>query len=88
MLENVKDNLRIRHSALDLEITQTIDAAKADLERVGVVIDLHDPLCAQAIKLYCRWAYNFENQADRYLSAYENLRNVMSLDMSRREPDV
>lgn len=88
MLENVKDNLRIRHSALDLEITGTIDAAKADLERVGVVCSPQDPLIEQAIKLYCRWAYNFENQADRYLSAYENLRNVMSLDMNRREPDV
>ena len=88
MLDIIKENLRIRHSALDLEITSTIGAAKADLERVGVIVNEEDPLIEQSIKLYCRWAYNFENQADRYLLAYQGMRDSMSLDSTRRQTDV
>lgn len=88
MLDNVKENLRIRHSALDSEVADTIGAARSDLERVGVRWSDFDPLILQAVKLYCRWSFNFENQADRYLRAYEDLRDSMSLDSTRRQADV
>lgn len=88
LVTQIKDNLRISHNKLDDEILSTIKACQDDLERVGISVDESDDLTVQAIKLYCRWAYNFENQADRYLRAYEGLRDAMSMNLERRAPDV
>lgn len=88
LISQIKENLRISHTKLDDEIDATIRACKDDLERVGISVDEEDYLMVQAIKLYCRWAYNFENQADRYLRSYESLRDAMSLNLERRAPDV
>lgn len=80
MLEKVKKDLRWSHSKLDEDIQDNIDACKLDLKRVGILkLDESDALISKAIKLYCRWQYNFENQADRYKNAYESLRDALSL---------
>lgn len=87
MLEKVKNDLRISHSKLDDDIQDNIEACKLDLKRVGVDIDKNDQLVEKAIKLYIRWQYNFENQADRYMLAYKNLRNALSLCGDYRKDD-
>lgn len=80
MVEKIKDSLRIKHSALDAEITDLVAACKADLKRVGVAkIQDDDTLIIQAAKLYVRWQMNFESEADRYRMAYEKLRDSLSL---------
>jgi hypothetical protein len=80
MLEKVKKDLRIVHTMMDGDIQDNINACLLDLERVGVtLIDDTDALIVKAIKLYCRWQYNFENQADRYMQAYSALRDALSL---------
>lgn len=82
MLNKIKIDLRISHSLLDVDIQDNIDSCIDDLKRVG--INLKDkekrPLIIKAVKLYCRWQYNFENQAERYKNTYENLRNSLSLN--------
>lgn len=78
-LEKVKKDLRISHSKLDEDIQDNIEACKLDLKRVGIDVNKSDVLLEKAIKLYIRWQYNFENQADRYRNAYESLRNALSL---------
>lgn len=84
MIEKVKADLRISHDKLDLDITDNIEACKLDLKRVGIDIEKSDQLMEKAIKLYCRWQYNFENQADRYMTAYKQLRNALSLSSDYR----
>ena len=80
MLEKVKLDLRFTHSKLDSDIQDNINACLADLRRVGVAtIDELDPHIIKCVKLYCRWQYNFEDQADRYRDAYKALRNGLSL---------
>lgn len=79
MLEKVKRDLRISHSKLDEDISDNIESCKLDMKRVGIDPLKSDLLMEKAIKLYCRWQYNFENQADRYMNAYKQLRNSLSL---------
>lgn len=78
-LEKIKKDLRISHSKLDEDIQDNIDACKLDLKRVGIDVTKSDVLLEKSIKLFLRWQYNFENQADRYRNAYESLRNALSL---------
>lgn len=78
-LEKIKKDLRISHSKLDEDIQDNIEACKLDLKRVGIDVNKSDVLLEKAIKLFLRWQYNFENQADRYRNAYESLRNALSL---------
>ncbi|MDD7306603.1 MAG: hypothetical protein PUG67_08440 [Peptoniphilaceae bacterium] len=78
-LEKIKKDLRISHSKLDEDIQDNIEACKLDLKRVGIDVNKSDVLLEKSIKLFLRWQYNFENQADRYRNAYESLRNALSL---------
>lgn len=86
LLEKVRRNLRITSSALDNDIQEDIDAAYADLERVGVnITDPDRPLIIKAVKLYCRWQYNFAGMGDRYQVAYEKLRDAMAISCDYKE---
>ena len=78
-LEKIKKDLRISHSKLDEDIQDNIEACRLDLKRVGIDVTKSDVLLEKSIKLFLRWQYNFENQADRYRNAYESLRNALSL---------
>ncbi len=61
------------------EITDLIKAAANDLDRQGVrTIDLDDPLTKQAVKLYCKAHYGYDNEP-RFQEAYEALSAAMSL---------
>ena len=79
MLDKAKTDLRIHHDKLNSDIEANIEACKLDMERVGIDTTKMDALMEKAIKLYLRWQYNFENQADRYCNAYNHLRNALSL---------
>lgn len=80
ILDAVKTSLRISHTALDSDLSQTINACKQDLKIVGVSkVEETDPLTAQAIKLYCKWQFDFQGQGDRYGHAYAGLRDSMAL---------
>lgn len=91
MLEQVKKDLRISHDKLDTDIQENIEACKLDMQRVGIDTTRMDALMTKAVKLYLRWQYNYENQADRYGYAYQQLRNALSLSKKYkkgREQDV
>lgn len=56
MLEQIKLALRITTDALDDEILDNIEAAKAELIRAGVderVVFCEGPLVTQAVRAYC-----------------------------------
>lgn len=80
MLQKIKESLRIKHNALDNDLSDLVGACKRDLRRVGVVqVSEDDFLILQAAKLYTKWQLNFEGDSDRYRMAYESLRDSLSL---------
>jgi hypothetical protein len=82
ILDDVKLNLRITNTAYNTEITDLINAAKADLKLAGlqdVAIDDTDVLIKRAIILYCKANFGYGNvDASRFQQSYEMLRNHLS----------
>lgn len=65
---------------LDEEIWQDVLACCADLKISGVVkTDLDDPLIQQAVKLYCKAHFGYEEDSEKFQSAYDALKASLSL---------
>lgn len=82
--EKIKKSLRIRHNSLDDEIENNIEICLLLLKGVGIsedkiCTDTDDKLIFKACELYCKWQFNFDNQAERYQKSYESLRDFLSL---------
>ena len=64
MLEIIKQALRVSGNDLDEEITDLIEAAKADLILSGVHkdnVEDDDPLIKRAITVYCKANFGYED---------------------------
>lgn len=72
IVEKVKTDLRITHTALDEDISDTIDSCLADLVICGVnVPDPEDPAVLNLIKLWTRAAYTDDTtKASVYMERY------------------
>lgn len=84
MLQIVKVALRIKHNALDGEITDLIEAARHDLILSGVSKlkgnDDNDPLIKRAIIVYVKANFFPDNStAERYQKSYEMLKQHLTL---------
>ena len=79
MLEKIKKALRISHNKLDDDIQANIDACLLDLTIAGVNAKVEDELMTQAVKLYCKWQYDFCGNSDRFEKAYCNLKMALAL---------
>lgn len=80
LLDDVRLSLRIKNSAYDTEIQDLIDSCKIDLGISGVQeIDETEPLTAQAIKLYCKGHFGYDENSEKFQQAYESLKIVMAL---------
>ncbi|WML38701.1 head-tail connector protein [Neobacillus sp. OS1-2] len=84
MLNDVKLALRISHNALDGDITDSIEAARQDLQLSGIssikANDDADHLIKRAIKTYCKAEYEEDVQkAERFRLSYDLLKNHLSL---------
>lgn len=80
LLTAAKVWLRDTSSTMDVEITQTIAACKLDLTNGGVVvIDIDDALTQQAIKLYLKAQFGYDDKADKYAAAYEHVKAALAL---------
>lgn len=72
--------LRITSEAYDDEIGQTIEACRHDLQNSGVVVwDTTDDLILQAVKLYLKAQFGFNDGEDKFSRAYEFLKAGLSL---------
>lgn len=73
MLSKVKVALRITTTAFDVEITDLINAACADLGIVGVTAtnNTTDPLLTRAIITYCRLNFGQPDDYDRLKASYD-----------------
>jgi len=81
MLQKIKDALRVSGEALDEEIQDLIDAAKADLQLSGIVKDENDPLITRAITIYCKAHFGYEEpaQAELFMRSYNALKAHLAL---------
>lgn len=84
LIDDVKTALRVSGNDLNGEITDLINAAKADLELVGIIhnlaIDDTDPLIKRAIIVYCKANFGFDNQeAERFQKSYDLLKQHLSM---------
>lgn len=79
LFDEVKQVLHISHSKSDAEIQMNIEAALADMRRVGIKEELLDeeelnPLVKQAITCWCKANYGYDNkEAERFEESYERL---------------
>lgn len=83
IIDDVKQNLRISHNALDLEISDLVDAAKAQLVISGVtksVLVSPDPLMKRAIILYCKANFGLDNKdSEKYQARFDSLVSHITL---------
>lgn len=82
----IKNNIRIKHTALDDDIEDTIQAALDDLAVCGVKVppaddpqDM-DPLILNAVKLFCKVEYTDDPaKSTIYQSRYDSLKSCLMM---------
>lgn len=80
LLLKIKNNLRISHSALDDDLSDTITACLRDLKVCGVQGTEADPLILNAVKLYCRKEYTDDtSKAAEYQKRYDALKSCLMM---------
>ena len=87
LVKSIKDSMRIRHSALDADIKGNIEAAAADMVRVGVRPYANpkkkrlkdDSLIRKAVELYCKAQADYLGKGAQFEASYEKLRDALSL---------
>lgn len=86
LINDIKISLRIKNNAYDTDIQELIDACKVDLKIAGVQrVDEAEPLTSQAIKLYCKGNFGFDENSEKYQKAYHSLKIVMALASDYKE---
>ena len=79
LLQKVKTAIRIKHSVLDEDVADNIQACLLDLRMHGVVHKgEEDQLIQNAIKLYCKAEYTDDlTKAENYAQRYRELRDCL-----------
>ena len=89
LLLKIKTSLRIKHTALDEDVTDSIAACLADLGVCGVQDpggEEVDPLILNAVKLYCKAEYTDDtDKAAAYLERYGQLKACLMMAEGYRE---
>lgn len=80
LIDSVKSVIRVKTGDSNEEIKDLIEACKKQMELSGVYVkDDEDPLTRQAIKLYCKGHYGYDENTEKFLAAYVSLRDSMAL---------
>ena len=81
LLQKVKTAIRIKHTALDDDLADNIQACLLDLQMHGIAhADETDPLIQNAVKLYCKAAYTDDPvKAAEWLRRYEELKACLMM---------
>lgn len=80
LLPEAKKWLRRSTDKLDDEILQTTAAAFLDMKNAGIKqLDKEDPLIRQAVKLYLKAHFGYDDQPEKWEAAYERLKSALSL---------
>lgn len=88
LLAAAKKWLRRSSDKLDDEITQTMAAAFLDMKNAGIKrLDKEDPLIQQAVKLYLKAHFGYDDQPEKWEAAYERLKAALSLSSDYTRED-
>lgn len=89
IIEEGRAWLRITTDKLDDEIKQTIEACSRDLSTSGVdsgkARDYSDPYIKQAVKLYLKAFFGYDENAERFAERYEFLKKTISMAKEYKE---
>lgn len=87
-IRTVKEAVRVKSSAADEEIRGLIQACIAEMRIAGVyVADLEDAMVKQAVILYCKGYYGYDDKPEGFREAFGALRDAMALSGEYREPE-
>lgn len=76
----IKRAVRVTTSLADEEIKNLASACVAEMQIAGVYItDLQDPLGKQAVTLYCKAHYGYDEKTEAFREAFQGLRDAMAL---------
>lgn len=84
LIDDVKDALRITGSDLDTEVTDLINACKADLALSGILsskaTSTTDPLIRRAVVVYCKANFGWaNNEGEKFQASYDMLKRHLCL---------
>lgn len=85
LLSTLRHAVRVTSKEADEEINGLVESCRVELKLAGVYGDDEDPLYLQAVRLYCKAHYGYDNDTDRFLHAYESLRDSMALSGDYKE---
>ena len=88
LLDTVKNDLGITHNKRNSDIQDAIETAKQRLSQIGVgIVSENNKTTVTAIKLFCRYWFNFQGDGDRYEESFKSLADAMSKASEFREGD-
>ena len=95
LLVKIKTNLRISHTMLDEDLSDTVTACLQDLKVCGVKVpepddtQEMDSLILNAVKLYCRAEYTDDTaKAASYRERYDSMKSCLMMASGYREEVV
>ncbi len=89
LIEKIKSRVREMSDLSDEEIIDLVKTCRKELEMSGVYGDEVDPTYYQAVVLYCKANYGYDEDTERFRMAFEALRDAMNLsgDYDKKEGD-
>lgn len=80
LVDQARGWLRIQTQSRDEEIRQTLEACLLDLSAGGVKDpDPSDALVRQAMKLYLKSQFGYDENAEKFSAAYEHVKFALAL---------
>lgn len=79
LIEELKRIVRVRSADAELELQGLVEACKKEMELAGIYGDETNPLYRQAIRLYCKSRYGYDEDTERFQGAFGSLRDAMAL---------
>ncbi len=86
LVEEIKRAVRVKSPDADGEIKVLAQACFSEMRIAGVnITNPQDPLAKQAVILYCKGHYGYDDKPEGFLVAYGALRDAMALSSEYRE---
>ena len=90
LLTAIKKSMRVTHNQLDSDFTAKINAALAEMSRVGISIPEtvnvdSDFLLVTGCEMYVKWMDNYEQRGEEYRRAFRQVRDSLAMSSGYKE---
>lgn len=79
LIEELKRVVRVKSADAEFELEGLVASCKKEMELAGVYGDETDHTYRQAIRLYCKGHYGYDDNTERFREAFASLRDAMAL---------